>query len=87
MGTVSLNETLFFYFFYFFFTVMEFMPCVSFGYSWFHVVSTCRYDCSCVSLYVYTYMIHCIIAMSLLYHCCIIVLSLLGYIQTCLNSF
>ena len=66
---------------------MEFMTCVSFGHSCFHVVSTCRYDCSCVSLYVYTYMIHCIIAMSLLYYCCIIIVVLPQHIQTCLNSF
>ena len=79
---------LYFLFFHFFFTVMEFMTCVSFGHSCFHVVSTCRYDCSCVSSYVYT-MIQCIhiIVMSLLCYCYIIHVSLMGYIQTCLNSF
>ena len=55
---------------------MEFMTCVSFGHSCFHVASTFRYDCSCLSLYVYTYMVHCIIAMSLLYYCCIIIVVL-----------
>ena len=50
---------------------MEFMTCVSFGHSCFHVVSTCRYDCSCWSLCC----------------CCIIHVLLLSHIQTCLNSF
>ena len=62
---------LYFSFFHFFFTVMEFMTCVSFGHSCFHVVSTCRYDCSCLFLCC----------------CCIIHVSLVSYIQTCLNSF
>ena len=62
---------LYFLFFHFFFTVMEFMTCVSFGHSCFHVVSTCRYDCSCVSLYVYMMLMYqCIIVVLLLYHPC-----------------